>query len=41
MLPGPIKVSGTRLAALVWSILLFGVLATLTFQQQISKLLGG
>jgi hypothetical protein len=41
MLPGPIKVGGGRLVALVWSTLLFGVLATLTFQQQISKLLGG
>jgi hypothetical protein len=41
MLPAPIRVSGARLAALVWSILLFGILATLTFQQQISRLLGG
>jgi hypothetical protein len=41
MLPKPIRVGTGRLVALVWSVLLFGILATLTFQQQISRLLGG
>jgi uncharacterized protein YhhL (DUF1145 family) len=41
VLPGPIKVRGGRLAALVWSILLFGVLSVLTFQDQLGKLFGG
>jgi hypothetical protein len=41
MLPAPIRPSGLRIAALVWSTLLFGVLAFLTFQQQISNLLSG
>ena len=41
MLPEPIRPSGLRVAALVWSTLLFGVLAFLTFQQQIRNLLGG
>jgi hypothetical protein len=41
MLPAPIRVSGVRVAALVWSTLLFGILAFLTFQQQINNLLGG
>jgi uncharacterized protein YhhL (DUF1145 family) len=40
MLPAPIRTSGPRVAALIWSTLLFGVLAFLTFQQQISNLLG-
>ncbi|QUH02354.1 Nramp family divalent metal transporter [Saccharopolyspora erythraea] len=40
MLPKPIRISGYRLAALVWSILLFGVLAVLTVQQQIGELFG-
>jgi hypothetical protein len=33
-LPPPIRVRSTRLAALIWSILFFGVLAGLTFWQQ-------
>ena len=41
MLPAPIRVSGVRLAALIWSIILFGVLAVLTVHQQIGELLGG
>jgi hypothetical protein len=41
MLPEAIRIRGVRVAALIWSILLFGVLAFLTFQEQISKLLGG
>jgi uncharacterized protein YhhL (DUF1145 family) len=41
VLPGPIKVRGVRLAALIWSILLFGVLSVLTFQDQLGKLFGG
>ncbi|MGP4019244.1 Nramp family divalent metal transporter [Saccharopolyspora sp. 5N708] len=40
MLPSAIRVRGYRLAALVWSILLFGVLAVLTVQQQLDKLFG-
>lgn len=39
MLPRPIRIRGGRVAALVWSVLLFGVLAVLTVQQQISQLL--
>jgi hypothetical protein len=41
MLPAAIRIRGIRVAAMIWSILLFGVLAFLTFQEQISKLLGG
>jgi uncharacterized protein YhhL (DUF1145 family) len=37
-LPEPIRVRGARLVALVWSILLFGVLSVLTFRDQIGKL---
>jgi hypothetical protein len=39
MLPKPIRIGGFRAAALIWSFLLFGVLAVLTVQQQIGKLL--
>jgi len=41
VLPAPIRVRGWRLAGLVWSILLFGVLSALTFRDQLTKLLGG
>ncbi|HYN97130.1 MAG TPA: Nramp family divalent metal transporter [Pilimelia sp.] len=41
VLPGPIRVRGVRLAALVWSIVLFGTLSVLTFRDQIGKLWGG
>jgi hypothetical protein len=34
-LPGPLKVRGFRVAALVWAIGLFGVLSVLTVRQQI------
>jgi len=34
-------VRGVRLAALIWSVLLFGVLSVLTFQDRIGELLGG
>jgi hypothetical protein len=40
MLPKPIRIGGFWAAALIWSFLLFGVLAVLTVQQQIGKLLG-
>ena len=40
-LPGPIRIRGVRLAALIWAIALFGTLSALTFRDQISKLLGG
>ncbi|GAA3726871.1 phage-related holin [Spinactinospora alkalitolerans] len=40
MLPKPIRITGVRLGALIWSLLLFGVLAALTFQQQIGNLIG-
>ena len=39
-LPGPVRIGPVRIAALVWSTLLFGVLSALTFGQQIGKLLG-
>jgi uncharacterized protein YhhL (DUF1145 family) len=41
MLPEPIRIRGFCVAALVWSVVLFGVLAVLTVQQQLGKLLGG
>jgi hypothetical protein len=41
MLPKEIRIRGVRLVALVWAILLFGVLAFLTIQQQIGVLFGG
>jgi hypothetical protein len=40
-LPRPIKITRYRLAALIWSIALFGTLSVLTFRDQIGKLLGG
>jgi hypothetical protein len=41
ILPAPIRVRGWRLVGLVWSIVLFGVLSALTFNDQIGKLFGG
>jgi hypothetical protein len=38
ILPGPIRVRGVRLIALIWSIALFGTLSFLTFRDQIAKL---
>lgn len=40
MLPKQIRIGGVRLVALIWSILLFGVLAVLTIQQQVGNLIG-
>ncbi|HEU4346909.1 MAG TPA: Nramp family divalent metal transporter [Actinoplanes sp.] len=40
-LPAPIRVRGFRLAALVWALLLFGILSVLTFQDRIGELFGG
>ncbi len=39
-LPEPIRVRGFRLGALIWAIVLFGVLSALTFRDQIAKLFG-
>ncbi|MHB9756932.1 Nramp family divalent metal transporter [Streptomyces sp. BYX5S] len=39
-LPGPLKVRGYRVAALVWAVLLFGVLSVLTARQQLMDLFG-
>src|SRR5690606_19634410 len=41
MLPAPIRVRGFRTAALIWSAVLFGVLATLTIYTQLQTLLSG
>jgi hypothetical protein len=41
ILPAPIQIRGVRLAVLIWSILLFGILSVLTFQDRISDLFGG
>jgi hypothetical protein len=41
MLPEPIRIRGFRVGALVWSVLLFGVLAVLTVGQQLGNLTGG
>ncbi len=38
-LPAPVRITPFRLAALVWATLLFGLLAVLTFNQQIRNLL--
>jgi hypothetical protein len=40
-LPPPLKIRSYRVAALVWSILLFGVLSVITVIQQGQKLFGG
>ena len=40
ILPGPIRIRGVRLVALIWAIALFGTLSALTFQDQLGKLLG-
>jgi 4-hydroxybenzoate polyprenyltransferase len=39
-LPGPLKVRGMRVAALVWAVVLFGVLSVLTARQQLTDLFG-
>ncbi|MBC9714966.1 Nramp family divalent metal transporter [Streptomyces sp. TRM66268-LWL] len=39
-LPRPLKVRGYRVAALVWAVLLFGVLSVLTVRQQLDNLFG-
>jgi hypothetical protein len=41
MLPEAIRIRGVRIGALVWSLLLFGVLAVLTVIQQAQRLTGG
>jgi hypothetical protein len=41
MLPEAIRINGVRTGALVWSVLLFGVLAVLTVIQQAGRLIGG
>jgi hypothetical protein len=40
-MPGPIKITGYRLAALIWAIALLGTLSVLTFRDQIGKLFRG
>jgi hypothetical protein len=41
VLPEPIRITGGRIAALVWAVLLFGTLAVLTIIDQVSILFGG
>jgi hypothetical protein len=41
ILPAPIRIRGVRLAALIWSVLLFGILSVLTIQDRIGDLFGG
>jgi hypothetical protein len=41
MLPEAIRIRGVRAGALVWSLVLFGVLSVLTVIQQAGKLIGG
>ena len=38
ILPKPIRVRGVRLGALIWAVLLFGVLSALTFADRIGQL---
>ncbi len=40
-LPKEIQPGAGRVAALIWSFLLFGALTVLTFNQQLQKLFGG
>jgi hypothetical protein len=40
-LPGPLKIRSYRIVAMVWSILLFGVLSVITVIEQGRKLFGG
>lgn len=40
VLPEPIRITGGRIAALAWAVLLFGTLAVLTIIDQVSVLLG-
>jgi len=40
-LPKEIRPGGVRVAALVWSFLLFGFLSVLTFNEQLRNLFGG
>ena len=39
-MPAPLKVRGVRIAALIWAIVLFGVLTVLTVRQQIMDIFG-
>jgi hypothetical protein len=41
VLPGPVRIRSYRVAALVWAVLLFGVLSALTVWEQGQKLFGG
>jgi hypothetical protein len=41
VLPGPIRLSGVRVAAMIWAVLLFGGFSALTIWQQGAKLLTG
>jgi hypothetical protein len=41
ILPAPIRIRGVRLGALIWSVLLFGILSVLTIQDRIGDLFGG
>lgn len=40
ILPAPIRIRGVRLAVLIWSVLLFGILSVLTIQDRIGDLFG-
>ncbi len=41
LLPAPVRIRGFRLAAMVWSILLFGILFVIVADAQVETLLGG
>jgi hypothetical protein len=40
-MPGPVRIAGVRLGAMVWSVLFFGFFSVILLQDQISTLFGG
>jgi Mn2+/Fe2+ NRAMP family transporter len=40
-MPGPLRIAGVRLGAMVWSVLFFGFFSVILLQDQISTLFGG
>jgi hypothetical protein len=40
-MPGPVRIAGVRLGAMVWSVLFFGFFSFILLQDQLSTLFGG
>jgi vacuolar-type H+-ATPase subunit I/STV1 len=40
-MPGPVRIAGVRLGAMVWSVLFFGFFSVILLEDQLSTLFGG